>query len=84
MKDKNDEKAKRNPPNELAQPRHCLHCGHDEVEPVRLGHTNGRNFIERLSNASFFHHFFPKQHRLYGWRCTECGHIMLFTARFLD
>jgi hypothetical protein len=84
MKNKNDFKGKQKPPNELAQPRWCLHCQHEELEPVELGHTTGRPFIKRLRYTTLFNFLFPRQYLLFGWRCMECGYVMWFTARFLD
>jgi uncharacterized OB-fold protein len=69
---------------EVTRPERCLHCGYDNVESVELSGTNSRPFIKRFSDKIGIGRFFPKQHHVYGWRCTECGYIMLFTARFLD
>lgn len=69
---------------EVTKPAHCHHCGYDSVERVELHATNSRPFIRRLADQSGLSRFFPKQHHLYGWRCVDCGHVMWFTAKFLD
>ena len=84
MKEKNDFKGKRGPTNELARPVRCPQCHNEEIEPVEVYGFNSYMFIKLVLKQTFLRRIFPKAHRVYGYRCMNCGYLMFFTERYLD
>lgn len=74
------------PETDLVTPVECVYCHHDELESVTLIPASGFLLVRNrdVANRSILSRLVAKTHKIYGWRCLACGHLMLFTQVSLD